>query len=139
MAKQERKRSLDVSEIEPCLDTATVYGVVTELSPVKVSKMKEKNKYSSGTLSDGRKHVRVVSFNVGLHKDFDESRVSGGAVALVNCEVKEVNSNFASAGERFEVVATKKCRVQQSPEKEFEIVSSSKSDCAARIALKDLV
>ena len=72
--------------IECAHQGVTVHGVMTELSPVKVSRKNEKIKYFSGKLSDGKKAVRVISFDAALRAKMEESRSKGSAIALVNCE-----------------------------------------------------
>ena len=40
----------------------SIHGVVTELSPIKCSKKNAKVKYFAGKLTDGKKMMRIVSF-----------------------------------------------------------------------------
>ena len=79
MAK--RKCEWDVLDIEES-DNATIHGVVTKMSPVKVSK------YFNGTLSDGRKSVRLVLFDPTLLLTLVSAFSEGSSVSLVNCLVK---------------------------------------------------
>ena len=65
MAGKKRKSEWDVSEAEESVGAA-VHGVVTQLSPVKVSKRNPTVRYFDGKMSDGRKSVRVVSFDPSL-------------------------------------------------------------------------
>ena len=53
MAGIKRKlKEIDVSEIEMCSESVTVHGVVTELSPVKVSRHLSKVNYFKAKLTD---------------------------------------------------------------------------------------
>ena len=63
------KREWDASEIEPS-DSACIHGIVTDLSPVKKGKKNEAVKYFLGELSDGKKFVRVISFDTSLKSAF---------------------------------------------------------------------
>ena len=56
-----RKLEFDVSEAEEC-GIAVVHGVVVEVTPVKKSRSDKKVKYFNGQISDGKKSVRLVSF-----------------------------------------------------------------------------
>ena len=95
MASRKRKlEEMDVSEIECGYEGATVHGVVTEPSPVKVSRKNEQVRYFSGKVSDGKKTVRVVSFDPALCGTMEKSRVEASAIALVNCQVKETPDSF---------------------------------------------
>ena len=57
-----RKRGEDVSEVDSACTDMSIHGIVTQLSPVKVSHKNEKVRYFDGKLSDGKKTLRVVSF-----------------------------------------------------------------------------
>ncbi len=65
-----------------------IHGVVTQLSPVKVSRTSKK-KYFDGKLTDGKKTMRIVSFEPELRSDMDKSRLERSPVAILNCKVKE--------------------------------------------------
>lgn len=76
MASFSRKRKLesfDVSEVVHAADATTVPGVITELSPVKVSKKNSQVKYFSGTVSDGKKSCQLVAFDPGLRSKLEKS------------------------------------------------------------------
>ena len=59
MAAGKKPVEFNVSELDSPVEKATVHGVVTELSPVKVSK-KNQIKYFSGSFSDGKKCIDGV-------------------------------------------------------------------------------
>ena len=73
---------LDVSDIEESCDSATVHGVVVELSPVKASGKDSAKKYFTEKLSDGKKTVKLVSFDPSSHAVFDKSRANSSAVRV---------------------------------------------------------
>ena len=105
---------MDISEV--CESQgATVHGmVVGELSPVKDSRGKAGVRYFEGQLSDGKKTVRMVSFEPKLRSDLDRLRKSGEGVALVNCCIKR---SKMSGGETLEIVAGCRSSVKPSPKK----------------------
>ena len=72
----------DASDIEESTG-ACVHGVVTHLSPVKVSKRNSSVRYFDGQMSDGRKSVRL---GVSVLEFFY-------AVACLLCDTEGVNLN----------------------------------------------
>jgi len=71
-----------------------VYGlVVGQVSPIKSSKSKSGVRYFDGSFSDGRKTLRMISFDPKLHEQFEEAQKSQSSVALKNCIVKRERSN----------------------------------------------
>ncbi len=66
------EREWDVSEILTA-KTASVHGVITEVSPVKKSRNNESIRYFHGEFSDGIKHVKVVSFDPSLQSNLKEA------------------------------------------------------------------
>ena len=86
-----KKRELDVSEISETSNgaTASVHGVCVALSPVKVCKNKPSCKYFDGVLSDGKKTVRVLSFDPKMRCHFESSKASGSPVLLKDCIIQE--------------------------------------------------
>ena len=72
---------------------ATVHGVVTELSPLKVSWGNTDNKYFSGKIGAGDKAARIISFKPELQSSIEKSRPGCTPVALLNCKVKEGKYN----------------------------------------------
>lgn len=80
MAKRKIEEvDLGVSEITTASDNAKIYGIVTELSPIKMSQKNQK--YFSGRLSDGKKSVRVLCFEPSLHKSIEKSRLEKNPIA----------------------------------------------------------
>ena len=51
----------DVLEIESPSADVNIHGIVTQLSSVKVSRKNDKVKYFDGSVSDGKKSMRLVS------------------------------------------------------------------------------
>ena len=107
-----RKRSrddnldYDVSQIDATYDNITVHGVVTELSPIKVSKRNEAVKYFSAKLSDGVKCMRVVSFTPNIHNVLDSAHCKEQAISITNCQVKEISPQYKTANDDFEIIAS---------------------------------
>ena len=76
MAKRKIEEvNIDVSDVVTTLDNAKVHGVVTELSPVKLSRKNQK--YFSGKRTDGKKTIRVLSFEPSLHGAMEKSCKDG--------------------------------------------------------------
>ncbi len=62
LGKKRKVDEWDVSDMEQC-SSETVHVIVTELSPVKVSRKNTSVRYFDGRMSDRRKRVRVISFH----------------------------------------------------------------------------
>ena len=54
--------------------SGTVHGVVGEVSPIKTSRKRNDVKYFEGQFSDGKKTVRLVSFEPKLRGQLDEAQ-----------------------------------------------------------------
>lgn len=84
-----------MSEVEPSTSTGTFHGVVIgELSPIKTSSKNSAVKYFDGRFGDGKKTVRLVSFDPKLRTRFEEVKKSGCGVAIQNCLVKRKADDF---------------------------------------------
>ena len=120
MAKRSREEGeeLDVSEIDSPLKRATVHGVITELSPIKLSRGKEK-KYFSGSVSDGKEEIRLIAFCPELRDDMETSRIEGSTIALVNCEIQKMDPKYVAGNKPFEVVLSNYSNVRRSLSKKF--------------------
>ena len=67
---------MDVSDVvaSTSAGSGTVHGVlIGEVSPVKTSRRRSDVKYFESQLSDGKKTVRLVSFEPSLHHKFEEA------------------------------------------------------------------
>lgn len=85
------KRKLDFADIEEMDDneeigSASIHGVVTQVSPVKVSK--KGNRYFHGEVSDGRSTLRFVSFMDKQQKQLKEFLQTRRSVEMRNIQVK---------------------------------------------------
>lgn len=99
MAGKKRKlEEWDVSEVEESTGAA-VHGVVTQLSPLKVSRHNPTVHYFDGRMSDGRKSVRVVSFDPSLRSAMESARTKGSSVTIIHYQVKAM-SGFSRVGTR---------------------------------------
>ena len=89
MAK--RKLELDVSDIDTTkvCRGATVHGIVTELSPVKISKNDNRYHYFHGQISDGKKSLRLVSFDPKLKNLMEKLKEDKKEIAIENCSIQE--------------------------------------------------
>ena len=141
MATPTRKRKLeylDVSDIGGPTEAATVSGIITELSPVKVSRKNSQVKYFSGKVTDGKKTVRVVSFDPSLRNQMEKSRMEGSAVSIVNCQIKQSTQVGSSD---YEILASTRSTVEASPTKKFQLppdLTLLDPDTPVEVELKDL-
>ena len=139
MAKRtiDKVDDVDVSDVVSVLDNAKVHGIVTELSPVKLSRKNQK--YFSGKMSDGKKTMRVLSFEPTLHGAMEKSRIDGNPIALANCQIKEASLRYASGSEDtpFEIWTSRRSHVESSSEKSFDLTDVEKKYSV--VALEDLV
>ena len=110
MATKRKVEEFDVCDIKES-GSAIVHGVVTELSPIKKSKKDENLKYFSGQLSDGKKCVRVISFQPCLRQAMNDSLTKKEAISVVDCQVRSGRSGGS------EIVLKQLTKVQPSPKK----------------------
>lgn len=114
------KRELDVSDVSVTTvgRGATVHGVLTELSPVKISKTSDQS-YYVGQITDGKKSLRLVSFDIKLKNVMDQAKDSNQPIVLNNCTIQESKRGYG-----VEIFANTQTKVYDSPKK-FEISTSS--------------
>ncbi len=116
MARQQKQKcaEMEVSEMEES-NTATMHGMfIGAVSPVKCSRTKAEVKYFEGQLSDGKKTVRMVSFEPKLRAEVEKARESGEGVAVTNCTVQKSRKEGCDA---LEIVAGHRTNVVKSPKK----------------------
>ena len=113
-------------------DNAKVHGIVTELSPVKLNRKNQE--YFSGKISDGKKTMRVLSFEPTLHGAMEKSRIDGNPN-----QIKEALLRYASGSEDtpFEIWTSRRSHVESSSEKSFDLTDVEKKYSV--VALEDLV
>ncbi len=88
LGKRERtEQDWDVSEVEEC-PSATVHGVVTQVSPVKTSRRNPSVRYFDGRITDGKKSVRVVCFDPSMRSALEDARATSSSISVENCNVK---------------------------------------------------
>ena len=116
MATPGAKRKLfemDVSDIQEA-NVATVHGVfVGDVSRVRDSRKNSGVKLFEGRLTDGKKAVRVVSFEPRLRCDIEKMKESGEGVAVSNCSVQK---SKMSPGD-LEIVVGSRTKIMPSPKK----------------------
>ena len=107
---------MDVSDLvvsTGASSSGTVHGVlVGEVSPIKTSRKKSNVKYFEGQFSDGKKTVRLVSFEPNLRGELDEAQKTQRSLALQNCIVKRNRDN-----DDFEIHVNNRTSLVQSPKK----------------------
>jgi hypothetical protein len=69
----------------------------------------------------------------GFVDELEKSCADHIPVALVNCQVKETPSQYVTGGGHFEIVASTRCRVKQSPTKEFVVSSTSNASAVINL------
>ena len=110
-----------VSDLLPC-SSVDVEGVfVGTLSPIKSSRSRTDTKYYDGSISDGVKTVRFVSFEPKLRKQIEEAYDNNYGVSLSNCAVKRGRNPEGD----LEVLVSSKMRIVKSPKK-FKIDRETK-------------
>ena len=117
-----KKRSFDEVEVSEMVvsPSAVVHGVfVGDVSPVKESRTKNGVKLFEGRFTDGKKVVRMVSFEPKLKFEVDKAKESGEGVAIINCAVKASKAN----SEEMEIVCGSKTKLVSSPKK-FKVDTS---------------
>ena len=132
MAK--RKIEIDVSDVVTTVDNAKVHGVITELSPVKLSRKNQK--YFSGKITDGKKLIRVLSFEPSLHGAMAKSRKCGNLIPLQIVKLEKLHyvmqvvlrTHHLKFGSQVETLS----------EKSFDLIAVEKKKCSV-VALEDLV
>ncbi len=112
LGKKRKVDEWDVSDMEQC-SSGTVHGIVTELSPVKVSRKNTSVRYFDGRISDRRNSVRVIFFEPALRSAMESAWQEKSAVSVVNCSVKEARSKE----DGMEIMVTKKSKIETSPRK----------------------
>ena len=126
----------DVSDIEES-QGAAVHGVITNLSPVKVSRRNAKVHYFDGKISDGRKSVRLVAFDPSLRSAMESSRSKGSSVRLVNCLVKAGGGSSGKVEGVVEIMATSRSKVEISPRK-FVVTTGPADEEPSLVKLKEV-
>ena len=63
---------------------ATVCGVVTEIAPIKNSRNNPAKKYFHAKMSDGRKTVKIIVFDINLHPQLTKVRQDKASVEISN-------------------------------------------------------
>lgn len=113
---------MSVSGTSASTAPVTVHGVVVgQVSPLKTSKTKSGVKYFDGSFSEGKKTLRMISFEPKLREQFEEAQKSQSPVALKNCVVKRGRSDG------LEILVNSKSVLIRSPKK-FK-VTERKSRC----------
>ena len=99
----------DVSSVEQPMDSACVHGVVSFVSPVKVSQ--RGSDYFNGTLSDVNATIKLVGFKGAQQAKMKELLERKQAVVLDDCQIK------AKRGSNMEVILKRTTAICPSPKK----------------------
>lgn len=119
--RKRHRDELDVSENDAPIDKVTVNALVTELSPIKVSKNNISVKYFNAKLNDGIKTIRLISFSPNIHDDMEKAHLESQPIALTNCQVKEIASQYKNNDDTFEIVASNKTAIEITTMKSFQL------------------
>ena len=112
-SKRSKCCELDVSDICESSSSAIVHGVCVSLSPVKSCKNKPDKSYFDGRFSDGKKCVRIVSFDPKQHERLMQmSQSTRKPVALKECVIQE-----SIYDKKLEVKILPQTRIISSPKK----------------------
>lgn len=127
---EKQKSEFDVSEIAPT-KSATVHGIfVGETSPVKCSKSNSSVKYFHTRLTDGKKTVRVVSFEPKLRSDIEKAREDGVEVAVSKCSVQKGKRPGGTECDDLEIIVGSRTNLSKSPKK-FKVDETSIASCSS--------
>ena len=129
------KRKLDEWEVSNVEESkaAIVHGIVTQLSPVCVSKKNSSVRYFDGKVAGERKCARLLCFDPSLRALCAESQANKTPVKLINCQVKQ-SGNQAPA----EIVLTSRTKLDFST-KQFQLPASVDVNTATNMSLKTLL
>ena len=100
----------DVSSVEQPMDSACVHGVVSFVSPTKVSQ--RGSDYFNGTPSDGNATIKLVSFKGAQQAEMKELMERKQAVVLDDCQIKK-----AKRGSNMDVILKRTTAICPSPKK----------------------
>ena len=99
---------MKVSDLVPS-NSANVEGVfVGPISPIKTSRKTVRVQYFKGSLSDGSKTVRFVSFEPKLRPQIEQARENLRGVSLSNCAITRNRGDM-------EVVVSNQSKILDSP------------------------
>ena len=73
MAMKWKVEEVETSELDSPKEQVTIHGVITEVSPVRKSRNNPNRKYLCGKITDGKKVLKLVSFDTGLQTDLEAS------------------------------------------------------------------
>ena len=76
-------------EVRKGIPSASVYGVLTSISPVKKGR---KQNYFEGKVTDGSSKLRLVGFNTKLQK-MSDMMSKKKPIEIKNCEIPPLSSN----------------------------------------------
>uniref|UniRef100_A0A1X7VKM9 Uncharacterized protein n=1 Tax=Amphimedon queenslandica TaxID=400682 RepID=A0A1X7VKM9_AMPQE len=77
----------DINEIQ-ISDNAVVHSLITELSPITVSKNREYCKYFSGKTTDGIKVARFISFEPSMRPSFEKWKQQESPITIAGCHIQ---------------------------------------------------
>ena len=109
------RQEIDVSEVKEASSCTTVCGVITTLSPIKVSTKNSQLKYYDGEICDGKKSIRIVSFNSRLRDEMEKAHQEKAPLAVVDCA-----SCFSKDSSGFEVVVSNHTKIKNA-QKEYDL------------------
>ena len=88
MASKRKLEFSDVASVEQPVDSASVPGVVSFISTIKVSQ--RGGDYFNGRLSDGKATIKLVGFREAQQAKIKELMERDQAVVLDGCQIKKV-------------------------------------------------
>lgn len=115
--KRDRPDDWNISDIEAASTAANVHGIVTELSPIKVSRRDDNIKYFDARITNGRKTLRMVAFDPTLRSQMETAQTNSTPIAIINCQIKEKTEYNFGNNPAFEIHTSKRSKVEASPRK----------------------
>lgn len=116
-------KEFEASEIRNECSNASVHGVISRLSRVHSAKNNPATLYFEADVTDGKKTLRFVCFDVNLRSTMEELKKEGKAVTIKDCCISQ--STYAQTRGNFELINNPETKVVQNPEMEYDIPSDS--------------
>ena len=110
--KRDRPADWDTSQIE-ISEEACVHEVIVDVSPVKRSRKNDTVRYFHSELTDGKKIIKVVSFDPSLQSVLKDACEKVSTISLSKCQVKPSRDN----PEQLEILLSPCSKVDSSPRK----------------------
>ena len=114
-------KEFEVSHIKNECSNASVHGVISRLSRIHTAKSNPTTLYFEADVTDGKKTLRFVCFDVNLRSAMEDLKEEAKAVTIEDCCIQQ--STYAPTRGNFELISNPETKVVQNLGKEFNIPS----------------